>query len=97
MTEPLLIEFSIRPEKLDGFLTFLTDIIADTRTFEGCEHVEVWEEEGTPGSVLLYQVWESRAKQEEYSAWRAETGTLNRLGEFLTGAAKVRWLKKHDT
>ena len=52
----------------------------DTRAYDGCQSVDFYDNTETKGSMVLYELWDSRGHQERYLQWRSETGTLDRLG-----------------
>ena len=68
----------------------------DTVAFDGCQSAALWTPEDNAGLIQIYEVWESKAHQEKYFAWRIETGLMDALAEFLSGAPEVVWLDVHD-
>ena len=96
MASKMILELPVKPEKLDEFVGTVKGALPDTRAFDGCRHLEFWTAADGSGRVLLYEVWETKAHQEKYMAWRAETGFLEVLGPFLTGEPKVTWLDEHE-
>ncbi|MBT8446638.1 MAG: antibiotic biosynthesis monooxygenase [Gammaproteobacteria bacterium] len=84
MGTAVTVDLSIDPARLDDFLAFIKNIAPDTRSYDGCQHFDIWVDQDTPGRVLFYEIWDSRAHQEKYVAWRAETGVLDQLGPYVT-------------
>ncbi len=96
MTTAVTIDLAIDPAKLDDFLAFIKGIAPDTRAYDGCRLFDIWVDQDTPGRVLFYELWDSRPHQEKYLAWRTETGLMDKLGPFLTGAPAISYLDKFD-
>ena len=65
-------------------LSFLAEVIpkeqtvpaatlGDTRTYDGCIKVDVYEDENS-STITLFEEWETLAHQQKYLEWRIETG-----------------------
>ena len=67
----------------------MREALVDTRAYEGCDKVETFVEEST-GSVLLVELWETAGHQQAYMKWRMETGLMDAIGGFLSGAPLAR-------
>ena len=83
------LDFPIKPEKLDGFFSMMSEALKETRAFDGCIGVKTYHEEGT-SNVLLIEEWESFEKQKVYLNWRVETGLMDVLAEYLSGELSVK-------
>ena len=73
----------IKKERLDEFKGLMKDALPDTRSFEGCQSVDVYESQDNPGELFLVELWDSKEHQQKYVAWREETGMMDVLGAFL--------------
>ncbi len=78
------------------FLEYLKSIAGDTRAYDGCELFDIYTDTDRPGRVFFYEIWESKDKQLKYLDWRNETGVVEKLGTFLTGAPEFSYLEKSD-
>ncbi|MEQ8494802.1 MAG: putative quinol monooxygenase [Gammaproteobacteria bacterium] len=96
MTTAVTIDFSIVPERVGEFLAFIKGIAPDTRAYDGCRLFDIWTDQDKPGRVFFYELWDSRAQQEKYLAWRAETGLMDKLGPFLTAPPTISYYDKFD-
>ena len=96
MSVAVTIDLSVDPTKLTEFLAFIKQIAPDTRAYAGCQLFDIWTDQNKPGHVLFYELWDSRAHQEKYMAWRAETGLIDKLGPFLAGPPVVSYFDKFD-
>lgn len=66
----MLFEFETTPDKIEAAKARLRAILGDTRAFDGCEGVTVWQDEDRPTSFVLIEHWASRAHSDAYSKWR---------------------------
>ena len=70
-------------------LDFLSDILPDTRAFDGCQDLKVYQE--GDGEALVYiEYWDSAAHYQRYLDWRTETGVLNQLVDLLAEPPVIR-------
>lgn len=93
--ERILVEFPIDAERRAEFIDEVNQILVDTRAFEGCLAAHVWTHEQDPATVWIYEEWESRANQQAYVQWRADTGNTAHLAPFITGEVRFLWLNSH--
>ena len=89
MSVMVTLELPAKPARVSEFLDVMRAALVDTRAYEGCESVETFVEEST-GSVLLVELRETAEHQQTYMKWRMETGLMDAIGEFLSGAPVAR-------
>ena len=97
MSNTMTLEIPVKPEKVDEFVGIMKSALVDTRKYDGCQKVEMWTAEDSPGRLVLLEVWESKAHQEKYFAWRMESGMMEMMQDFLAGAPVVTWFEVHDS
>ncbi|MDA8292181.1 MAG: antibiotic biosynthesis monooxygenase [Actinomycetota bacterium] len=68
----------------------LREVLVDTRAFDGCEGVTVWQDEDRPTSFVVEERWASRAHSDAYSAWRAGRVEQDGLRSMLAEPATKR-------
>ena len=85
MTIMVTVTFTLQPGQAAGFLELLGGALPDTRAYDGCLSVKTYAED-SGAQVLLVEEWESKAHQEAYIAWRVETGLLDAIAPFVSGA-----------
>ena len=85
MTILSLLEFTIRPDKLGVADAAITEVLAATRAFEGCEGLEVMRDLADPAHIVVVEHWTSLAHDDAYRAWRATPEGRSSLGEILAG------------
>ena len=45
---------------------------------------------------MVLEIWETKAHQEKYFAWRMESGMMDALAPMSRGEPEVTWLQVHD-
>jgi quinol monooxygenase YgiN len=85
-------EFFMKPEKAEEFVSMLQAALPDTRAYEGCEGVETHINQDDPNHLFLIERWGARSDHEAYLAWRAETGMMDTVGDYLSGPPKFTYL-----
>ena len=77
-----------------------TEILPDTRAFDGCIELHVYQEEGTD-SLTLVEDWVSLEHYDRYLAWRAEQGSFALVENLVEGGVEAgvrlqRFLARKD-
>ena len=88
-------EFKLKSETAEAVIQTMTDILPDTRAYDGCQSVESYYETETY-SLLLIEIWESSEHQQKYLGWRVETGLVEKVGEMLAAAPEFRTFEIRD-
>ena len=96
MAVTVTLAFSIRPERVEDFRIFLKDLLADTRGFERCLRVYVYQDQDNPGYVYQVEDWDYKGHQPWYQACWDETGVAETLGPFLAGEPRFNYFNKVD-
>lgn len=76
-------------------LDALTAALVETRAYDGCVSVETFVDADYPDTIMLIEDWETRGQNENYMAWRVETGMLDMLEPILSAPLEVRYLEAH--
>jgi len=63
---------------------FLKESLPDTRSFEGCQGIQLYVSIESPSKLVLHEKWTSEEAFKKYIAWRAETRALDRLAPMLS-------------
>jgi quinol monooxygenase YgiN len=96
MSVTVLFEIQSNPESIDALKSTLKNILPDTRSYDGCQGVNVVENQDDPCNVVLIQTWASRQHYEKYLAWRSETGAIETLGTMLSKPPSIRYYDDID-
>ena len=96
MAVTVTLEFSVVFERADEFKILLRELLRDTRSYEGCLKVEVYQGHDNPGIIYLVEDWESTVHQQKYQAWRDESGIAEVVGPFLVEEPRFNYFDKQD-
>lgn len=96
MTVIVLLEFQVKPEAIESMKGMMKEVLPDTRSYPGCQGIDVGNDPDNPASFVFCERWASREAYEQYLAWRTSTGMMDEFGSKLAGAATVRHFKRAD-
>jgi len=76
-----IVKMTFRPEAVPGFLALFEERKEQIRHFEGCRHLELWQETGSETVFFTYSHWTSEAALDHYrfSAFFKDTWTRTRV------------------
>ena len=80
----VLFNMSAKEESLEKIKKYFKEILPDTRSFEGCQGVQLYENKESSTKLTMHAKWVSEEAQKKYIAWRMETGALNKLAAMLS-------------
>ena len=89
MSVIVIANLSAKEESLEELKKYLKEILPDTRSFEGCQGVQLYENKESPTKLTIHAKWVSEEAQKKYVAWRMETGALNKLMTMLSEPASM--------
>ncbi len=69
----------------------LRSSIPETRAFDGCKSIEVYEDDKETGKFLLHQEWESKEKYKAYFIWRSESEAMKQLRPMLVATPEIQF------
>lgn len=93
MSVTVLLDLTAKPGSIENLKKLFVEILPDTRSYDGCEGLEVKINSDDPNNLLLVERWQSRQHYEKYFAWRQETGLIDRLGPLLGAPPSVRTME----
>ncbi|HCL26561.1 MAG: antibiotic biosynthesis monooxygenase [SAR202 cluster bacterium] len=94
MPVTVTLTFSVKPEMAPEFISLLESLLPDTRAYDGCLRVDVYQDQDSPGRILLVEDWESKQHQQRYQSWRDESGIAEVVGPFLAGEPSFSYFDK---
>ena len=92
----VLLEIQVKPEKVNDVKAMLKANLPDTRSYAGCQGIDVYDNLDDKGNMVAYERWDSPAHYQKYLAWRTETGELDKLGAYLAGPPSIRYFERVD-
>ncbi len=96
MAVTVLLEVQAQADKTAALKQVFKDILPDTRAYDGCQGVDVLEDQDNPTTIVLIERWDSRSQYEKYLGWRQETGFVDSLGEYVAGPPSIRYFDAVD-
>ena len=91
MSIVIIVNFSVKPESLEELTNYLKEILPDTRSFEGCEGVELYQNKESSSNLTIRAKWVSEDAQKKYMSWRMETGVMNKLMSLLSEPVTMQY------
>jgi quinol monooxygenase YgiN len=61
-----IVKMQFHPEKVDTFLDVFHNSADQIRNFSGCQHLELYKHESTPGLLFTYSYWQDAESLENY-------------------------------
>jgi quinol monooxygenase YgiN len=86
MSLTALLEVNFKPDALAEAEKVMSEVLTDTRAFDGCEGVEVLVDSADPAHWVIVERWESETHDAAYREFRAGPGAITALGPLLAGA-----------
>ena len=77
------VSLSIKKEAVEEFKNFFKEIIPDTRSYQGCQGVQLYQSKESPTKFTIHAKWDSEEAQKKYLTWRMETHSFDKLEPML--------------
>lgn len=61
-----IVKMSFHPEKIDEFLTLFESVKNKIRSSEGCEHLELLQDQKNPSIIFTYSYWLEERYLDQY-------------------------------
>ncbi len=61
-----IVKMTFREDEVDNFLALFDDRKKLIRTFDGCQHLELWQETGRNNVFFTYSFWDSEQHLDHY-------------------------------
>ena len=96
MATTVILEVKAKPGTGNDVVATFKSILGDTRAYDGCQGVDVYQSSDEPEVVILVEKWDSRGQYEKYLGWRQETGFVDQLVAALDGPPSIRYFELAD-
>ena len=80
----VLVNLSIKGESIEEFKEYFKKIIPETRSYEGCQGIQLYQNTESQTKFTIHAKWTSEEAQKKYMAWRKETGEFEKLSPMLS-------------
>lgn len=61
-----IVQMNFEEQKVDSFLALFNERKSLIRHFEGCKHLELWQDAHKPAIFFTYSIWESEQHLDHY-------------------------------
>ena len=89
-------EVQIQSDKIADMKSYLIQTVPETRSYDGCQGIDVYFNIDNPGNMVVLQQWESQDHFDKYLQWRKETGVFSKSVSMLTGSLSTRYFERAD-
>ena len=80
----IIAEFGVKENQAEAFKSMLAAALVETRSFEGCKGVDIFEDQEKSVFYALSN-WSSHSDYDKCLAWRTEQGIGDLLSPMLEG------------
>ena len=96
MSTLVLLEGQVQLDRIADMKSYLAQVIPDTRSYDGCQGVDIYFNLDEPGSMVAVEQWDSRVHYDKYLQWRTESGVFDNFVSMLAGPPSFRYFEKTD-
>ena len=96
MTVTVVVQLKAMPENVDELKVLWREVIDETRAYDGCNSIFIYENQDAPGRFALIENWDSRDHYDKYLAWRTETGFVDKVVALVEGDLDFGFFDKTD-
>ena len=89
MSIVVFVNFTAKNDSIDELKSYFKKILPDTRSYEGCEGVDLYENSESTTKFTIQAKWSSKEAQQKYMAWRMETGEFDNLSTMISGPPTI--------
>lgn len=83
-----IVKMTFAPDKVTDFLTLFNENKERIAGFEGCTHLELWNDKNSPNIFFTYSHWKEESYLEKYRQ--------SELFEFMWSRTKVLFIDKPE-
>ena len=83
MSITFILEWHVRPDAIDEVKQRLAARLPETRTFEGCEGVDLLQDADDATRLVFVERWASREAQARYREFRVAQGGMAQFDELV--------------
>lgn len=96
MSYAVTTQMDISPEKIDEFLSYLTELADCTREAAGCLIHNICMDAETTGRLMMFSVWESIDQYKAFMDWGNRSGVTEKIAQFVQNPPIIRNYNRID-
>ena len=74
MSVTIILRAHAKPADIENFKTYIAKCLPETRSYNGCINIDIYEDKSNKGSFVFYENWESVNAYEAYLEYRTKQG-----------------------
>jgi quinol monooxygenase YgiN len=90
MSALVILDMQADPQQIDRLRESLGSVLAETRGFEGCQRINMFQSQDDAANFVVVEEWTSMEEYDKYFTWRMETGTGGEFVQFLVNPPSSR-------
>ena len=94
MPVTVLLLAQAKPEKVGNLKSYIAKCLPETRLYEGCINIDIYEDIDNQGSLVFYENWESVNMYETYLEYRTTQGVMEEIGSMLINPPEITYYKR---
>lgn len=84
-----IVKMIFREEEVQRFQELFNERKQMIRTFDGCKHLELWQETGKPNVFFTYSIWDSQQHLDHYRFSELFKDTWGKTKELFADGAQA--------
>lgn len=93
MSIMIILDAKLKEDKVEDAKKLFTELLPDTRGFDGCEGITMILNEEDSCNMVLVEKWRAKSDYDKYHHWREERGDLDRIRALLDGRPGRRFFE----
>lgn len=96
MSIDFIATWQAKPGSVGELTRILLQVVTETRAYEGCERIEIYQVPDDENQLVLIERWRAQADFVAYQAWRSGTGIREQLRDLMAVPPAVRTVSALD-
>jgi quinol monooxygenase YgiN len=93
MSVLVTVDFLMKPEGVEPLMEMFKERLPFTRSYEGCQKIDLFRDADDPNHFVLVEYWESRAHYDKYRAWAMEQPGTEKMVQALEREMTTMYLE----
>ncbi|HFC93298.1 MAG TPA: antibiotic biosynthesis monooxygenase [Leucothrix mucor] len=94
MPVTVILQAQAKPADIENFKTYIAKCLPETRSYNGCINIDIYEDKNNKGSFIFYEYWESVNAYEAYLEYRTKQGVMEKIGSMLITPPEITYYDK---
>ena len=94
MPVTVLLLAKAKPEKVEKLKAYIAKHLPETRSYDGCLNIDIYEDINNKGALVFYENWESVNSYEAYLEHRVNQGVMEEIGSMLINPPEITYYER---